>query len=257
MLRAQLVTDLSSPPSSALTMAAPSSEPRLQSWSTNLPAANGAGQEGDDLAPTQPEPAEAGVPGAEEEVLSCDVDEEEEVLSCDVYAIATGDDDVTRRMYCMREPVALLHGSDSNYGKPAALCWCHRDPPDCHAGNYRIRGPICDTLEVLDVSDVNPQWVSRGLPASPGASAVGQQVFAAEDDAVKWKADDKKKTIVTSEWPKIEAECKTCVDRTRTKGHALRSYHKFGPRICIHYERGWCKLGDLCKFQHASLDLPM
>ena len=75
MLRAQLVTDLSSPPSSALTMAAPSSEPRLQSWSTNLPAANGAGQEGDDLAPTQPEPAEAGVPGAEEEVLSCDVDE--------------------------------------------------------------------------------------------------------------------------------------------------------------------------------------
>ena len=236
MLRAQLVTDLSSPPSSALTMAAPSSEPRLQSWSTNLPAANGAGQEGDDLAPTQPEPAEAGVPGAEEEVLSCDVDEEEEVLSCDVYAIATGDDDVTRRMYCMREPVALLHGSDSNYGKPAALCWCHRDPPDCHAGNYRIRGPICDTLEVLDVSDVNPQWVSRGLPASPGASAVGQQVFAAEDDAVKWKADDKKKRGIVD---------------------ALRSYHKFGPRICIHYERGWCKLGDLCKFQHASLDLPM
>ena len=217
-------------------MAAPSSEPRLQSWSTNLPAANGAGQEGDDLAPTQPEPAEAGVPGAEEEVLSCDVDEEEEVLSCDVYAIATGDDDVTRRMYCMREPVALLHGSDSNYGKPAALCWCHRDPPDCHAGNYRIRGPICDTLEVLDVSDVNPQWVSRGLPASPGASAVGQQVFAAEDDAVKWKADDKKKRGIVD---------------------ALRSYHKFGPRICIHYERGWCKLGDLCKFQHASLDLPM
>jgi len=217
-------------------MAAPSSEPRLQSWSTNLPAANGAGQEGDDLAPTQPEPAEAGVPGAEEEVLSCDVDEEEEVLSCDVYAIATGDDDVTRRMYCMREPVALLHGSDSNYGKPAALCWCHRDPPDCHAGNYRIRGPICDTLEVLDVSDVNPQWVSRGLPASPGASAVGQQVFAAEDDAVKWKADDKKKRGIVD---------------------ALRSYHKFGPRICIHYERGWCNLGDRCKFQHAALDLPM
>ncbi len=227
MLRAQLVTDLSSPPSSALTMAAPSSEPRLQSWSTNLPAANGAGQEGDDLAPTQPEPAEAGVPGAEEEVLSCDVDEEEEVLSCDVYAIATGDDDVTRRMYCMREPVALLHGSDSNYGKPAALCWCHRDPPDCHAGNYRIRGPICDTLEVLDVSDVNPQWVSRGLPAMVCRSAVGQLVFAAEYD---------------------ERIC---------HGHALRSYHKFGPRICIHYERGYCKCGDRCKFQHASLDLPM
>ena len=256
MLRAQLVTDLSSPPSSALTMAAPSSEPRLQSWSTNLPAANGAGQEGDDLAPTQPEPAEAGVPGAEEKVLSCDVSEEEEVLfcdvdegafdehdngeeevlSCDVYAIATGDDDVTQRMYCMRDPVAILHGSDSNYGKPAALCWCHRDPPDCHAGNYRIRGPICDTLEVLDVSDVNPQWVSRGLPAMVCRSAVGQLGFAAEYDAVKWKADDKKKRGIVD---------------------ALRSYHKFGPRICIHYERGWCKLGDLCKFQHASLDLPM
>jgi len=225
-----------------MTMAAPSSEPLPQSWSTNLPAANGAGQEGDDLAPTQHEPAEGDV-DEEEEVLSCDDDEgtfddgdEEEVLSCDVYAIATGDDDVTRRMYCMREPVALLHGSDSNYGKPAALCWCHRDPPDCHAGNYRIRGPICDTLEVLDVSDVNPQWVSRGLPAMVCRSAVGQLGFAAEYDAVKWKADDKKKRGIVD---------------------ALRSYHKFGPRICIHYERGWCKLGDLCKFQHASLDLPM
>ena len=74
-------------------------------------------------------------------------EEEEEVLSCDVYETATGDDDVTRRAYCMREP------------------------PDWHAGNYRIRGPICDTLEVLAVSASNPKWISRGsVSLNPGQS---------------------------------------------------------------------------------------
>ncbi len=94
-----------------------------------------------------------------------DDDEEAEVMSCDVYEMVSGDDDVTQRVYCMREPVALLHGSDSNYRKPAALCWCHRDPPNWHAGTYKNRGSICDMLEVLDVSDENPRWVSRGLSA--------------------------------------------------------------------------------------------